>query len=539
MIRFGTVLMASALVASCTWMTSGPRLTTTPSPVSMPNAVGTNSHIGSGDASPDGNAQIAWNSRTDEFIYVWSTHSGMICQESFVANEGSAIRAKIVQASIVGVSSPVPGYLTVAGNADGTGAAQCPQVAYDRTRNRYLVVWHEASDDAWHFIKARDVSANGTLGSIQTVAAASRFPHLAFNGGTGEFLLSYSVELRAAPEPRLEFKRFFPRVCRSGSGAAGPWTCGFTGSEMWNGRCDGHCNSWAVVSVQEGPAPNARYLVVWPARNENANSPMARGVLLDADLQPVPGPDRVADEFTISAVVNSNPSAGSASKGTVRQFLVVHGDSSQGGPQRIWGRILTDDPTICGAGWCFRATTSSISDPIGQSDSQPGVVSRIAGCPGERADGCFLVAWTRNPMNPIAYGARHLYGRIVGFDGALGPEGRPKHDTDAVVHTSAGSSPPMASRFGGTSTVFAWSDTRGSSDPTFRQNREIYSDWWHTDSSTTWQFVRMLSNEPSAGSSSGGDRAGGVSSIPGGASQECRLCPAPLRSRAPRLIANR
>ena len=190
--------------------------------------IGANTLVG-GDGAVDRAPQMAWNSATDEFLYVWNaeTFETGKCRDY----SGGAIRAKIVKASDVGVADASAGFLTLAGTASGAGLNSCPVATYNPSTNNYLVMWmankgtkSKPNNDIW----GRTVAADGTLGPVAKLFPSARYPFLEFNPGTGEYLVAYVTQ--AAPG----YSHTIVARSSSSTGAAGSWIIGYISLSIAN-----------------------------------------------------------------------------------------------------------------------------------------------------------------------------------------------------------------------------------------------------------------------------------------------------------------
>ena len=215
--------------------------------------------------------------------------------------------------------------------------------------------------------------------------------------------------------------------------------------------------------MKAGPAGTGLYMVNWPSPTGfKATSSMA--VLLETNLSPRIG------EFNVGGPIGDiNPYVAYNSSGPVDEFLFVYPKLN---PDRIFGRLLLNNPAVCGTGWCYRGPEFQISNNPGKYEA---VVPRVRSnsCPGAVVDRCFLVGW----IDFSAQGGDSQWGKLVGFDGSLGPQGQPLFDSSAVT-TQKGKWVGLVNRRGGDTTAWAWADRRGGNST----EEDIYSDWWNIDS---------------------------------------------------------
>jgi hypothetical protein len=296
-----------------------------------------------------GLADVAYNSRADEYLAVWDATDNT----PPVANE-----LEIYAQRLSGSGAPLGARIRVSEQGpDGNPSwlALYPSVGYNRVTNEYLVAWIGQLDVAGRYeIWARRVSATGErLGpradlrvsesSVALIDLDAR-PSIAVNTATGEYLVTWVGRFGTAPE----FEVLGQLVTASGEINTFDFRISAQGA-------DGDPNSTAGNAAVAYNATKNEYLVVWQGEVGSTNEFEIWGRRLSAAGTPLGG----ADDIQISAMGPPNDNDYFAGQPGVTvnsrsgEYLVVWVGDDNTTPLvddelEIFGQVLTASGTETG-----------------------------------------------------------------------------------------------------------------------------------------------------------------------------------------------
>ena len=193
---------------------------------------------GASAVGPDRTPAVAWNAEENQYLVVWADVRD-------ATTRGTDVYGRLVGAS----GAPLGGNFRISGPA-ATGNETSPAVTWNGTRNEYLVVWADDREWAYHpgDIYGRRLAADGKRqgGEIQVTASAwdiAQEPAVAWNASRNEYLVVwedwrnifdiYGRRLGAAGTP------FGADIRISGTGAEA-----FSPALVWNADANQYVVVW-------------------------------------------------------------------------------------------------------------------------------------------------------------------------------------------------------------------------------------------------------------------------------------------------------